>query len=420
MLRANLLELGHSTTRPLNLGGELEALLEKIGGTNFSNVITSAPDTPRGLGIFFSGKSPRSSGIDRRSRYPGPFLSDSDSLTFVTELSDEIPIRVVTKNLPAAGLALPRAIQERSTLFSDVTQIPPSPERTPDSLSEVIIILDNSYHQAVGFRFGHHSAHKQGSRAISRNLAKAIAHLKLTVGDTLFLFSDHGCKLSKDKTKEPKDFLDRDRSQIVFFHSQFLGEGIVENPGLYGMEDAHFMVREAIARLKSGGDSASKQVIPIAVPPVREMVHVEDHSGFSTSIGHPVNQWAVFGSDFDYFEPRLGEVQIFLHKGSETTPEMAAKLSQMYLKKHASNYSLFKEEFESLYSGYSRIPIEQQEQWQRDRVASAPPPSPITRGLWWALGLPTAIWRKLSAGTRTRKIRPTPESNTGTAQSVEL
>ena len=419
MLRANLLELGHSNSRPLNLGGELEALLGRIGGTNFSNVITSAPDTPRGLGIFFSGKSPRLSGIDRRSRYPGPFLSDSDSLSFIAELGDDIPIRVVTKNLPAAGLALPRAIQERSTLFSDVTQIPLSPVQTPNVLNEVVIILDNSYHQAVGFRFGHHSAHSLGSRAIARNLAKAIAHLELAVGDTLFLFSDHGCKLSRDKAKEPKDFLDRDRSQVAFFHSQFAGQGIVENPGLYAMEDTHFMVMKAIARMKGQKESESRRIVPIAVPPVRKMVHVEDHSGFSTAIGHPVTQWAVFGSDFEYFEPRLGEFQVFLREGSETSQEMAVKVSQMYLKEHASNYSLFKDELESLYSGYSRIPIGQQEYWHRNRVASAPP-APIARAVWWALSLPTATWRRLSAATRKRKIRPTSDSNTGTAQSVDL
>lgn len=375
----------------LDGAGELERLIHSLGGTFFSNVISSAPDTPRSLGIFFTGKKPCETGIDRRSRYPGPFLSSEDSSIFSSAIPEDVAIRVVTRKLKAATLMLPQPIQERADFYFDVAQIPARKDSPYSQVSELIFVIDTTYHITVGQRHSHKSAHRVGSRAVAENIERTVSALQLTLGDELFLFSDHGCKLSHDKLNSAGGDLSRDRSQIVFYNTKFQGEALTVISDLYAMEDVHTLVIESLRGFTEGIKSK------LDFPPPRAMVHVEDHDGWATGVGYPVNQWAVFNPKFEYFEEKLGFPILVMLENSDCSAEEALEMSQSFLAQVASNYEIFNREYDSLTKGFSRVSRSQEIEWKSRVNAFRKNPWMGERVFWTALSIPFLVSRKLSS-----------------------
>jgi len=413
MLRANRLFLDDEASTH----DGLEGLLESVGGTFFSNCITPGPDTPRSTGIFFTGELPKVSGVNARSKWPGPYLEPLRTTLFSWALSKEIPIKIIDKSINHSGLFFPQEVQMKAEFFPSLDSLRAAEEQGNTGKLEIIFIVNKTYHEVVDDRYAHKSSHKPGAELIAAELQEVISDLQLGPGDQLILYSDHGCKLSDDSFDE-YSLMDRDRSQFVFFHSQFTEPKVTFDNTLFSMVDLHLIISGLIQSLTFTGETGANGMLEL--PEAREMVHVEDHEAYSTKIGDVVRKWAVFSKDFEYFES-LGKNPVvrFHVPNDQETWLNAVSLSQDYLSKYASNYSDLNFQFDSLANGISVIPEESLKFWQENSPLKESLRSP-KRFLWRVATLHTSLTRKIYPRLLDFAKRPSRTvSKSGSRQSVE-
>lgn len=354
MLRANLIEFESSKN-------SISSLINSLGGTYFTNCVTSAPDTPRSMAIFFSGLSPKSSGINRRSMWPGPHLPVDTPTIFDQVIESGLPLYVVDRSIGHSGLFFPAKVQKAAHFFPDLASLYSHLDRASSRDNEVIFIVDKSYHVAVDGRFAHKSASLVGERKIAEGIKKAVAMLQLVDGDQLFVLSDHGCKLSNDDYSE-LGLMNRDRSQIFFFHSGLRRDSLDKCESLFAMEDVHKIVKASL-----GCSSRGEKHQVLEIPPARKMVHVEDHVAFSTLVGDPTRKWAVFAENFEYFESLSGNQKI-VGVGQEIDFILATEVARKYLIAEASDYQELRYQLHSLQEGFSYMPAPTLQAWESKNV----------------------------------------------------
>jgi len=377
MLRANLLFAENKASRR----DDLEKLLESIGGTFFSNCITSGPDTPRSTGILFTGKTPKESGLQTRSKWPGPYLSPDQKTLFSWALSEKIPIKVVDKSIEHSGLFFPQELQMQASFFPDLDSLAMSEESHRSKDLKIFFITSDTYHDVVSHRHAHKSSHGAGSKLIAAELKEVISCLELAPGDQLILYSDHGCKLSNDKF-DRYSLMDRDRSQVVFFHSQFKDPKLSMENSLFSMVDLHVIISGLIKNLALTGTAGKNGLLEL--PEARGMVHVEDHDTYSTKVGDLVRKWAVFSKGFEYYESLgKGPVVKFHAPTSQAGWLNAISLSQDHLSKHASNYAELKYDLDYLTVGFTKVPEEKLAFWRQ--LASSKNVGTNTKSLFWRI-----------------------------------
>ena len=233
----------------------------------------------------------------------------------------------------------------------------------------------------------------------------------------MILYSDHGCKLSDDSFDE-YSLTDRDRSQFVFFHSQFTEPKVTSDNTLFSMVDLYFIISGLIQSLTLTGEAGANGTLEL--PEAREMVHVEDHEAYSTKIGDVVRKWAVFSKDFEYFESLGKNPVVRFHVLSDQETWLnAVSLSQDYLSKYASNYSDMNFQFDSLANGISVIPEESLKFWQENSHLKESLRSP-KRFLWRLATLHTSLTRRICPRLLRFAKRPSRTvSKSGSRQSVE-
>lgn len=412
MLRANrLLVNDEALTRD-----GLEKLLESIGGTLFSNCITPGPDTPRSTGMFFTGELPKVSGVNARSKWPGPYLEPDKTTLFSWALSKGIPIKIIDESINHSGLFFPQEVQIKAKFFPSLDSLRAAEEQGDALELEIIFIVSMTYHKVVDDRSAHKSSHRLGAELIASELEEVVSDLQLGPGDQLILYSDHGCKLSDDSFDEDS-LTDRDRSQFVFFHSQFTEPKVTSDNTLFSMVDLHFIISGLIKSLVLTGGAGANGMLEL--PEAREMVHVEDHEAYSTKIGDVVRKWAVFSQDFEYFES-LGKeplVNLKVTNAGLALVDVVSR-SQEYLKMNASGYADLKYQFETLAQGFTRVPQEKIESWEK-RSTQPKVNIKFMRLFWRLVTLPTTLVRRLSPWVHgLLKQTPRVVSKSGSKQSL--
>ena len=83
MLPGNRLKINNSDI-PMT---QVDKVLSRIGGTNFSSCFTPAPDTPRSLASLFTGQLPKNNGCDTRTKWASKFV-DSQSISIFRQLQN--------------------------------------------------------------------------------------------------------------------------------------------------------------------------------------------------------------------------------------------------------------------------------------------------------------------------------------------
>jgi len=180
----------------------------------------------------------------------------------------------------------------------------------------------------------------------------------------------------------------------LFFHSQFTEPKVTSDNSLFSMVDLHVIISGLIQSLAPTGGAGANGTLEL--PEAREMVHVEDHEGYSTKIGDVVRKWAVFSPDFEYFESLGKELVIKLKVTNAQSALVNGVLqSQEYLKKYSSGYADLKYQFETLAQGFTRAPQEKIASWEKH--STQPKVNIKFKRLFWRLvTLPTALVRRLS------------------------
>lgn len=378
MLRANLLDFTENV-------GSLESSLKNYGGTWFSNCITSAPDTPRSMSIFFSGELPKITGVDRRSKWPGPHLPDE----FGNRLFEKIvpgSLSVIDKSLANSEIFFPKAVQQVAAFYPTVDEYL-SKSASGLKENEVIFIVSKTYHEVVDTRFAHSSSHTKALNLISSEIRGIIEKLELSNGDRLLLFSDHGCKLTSDHFDDLSR-LNRDRSQVAFFLSDFSKPGeISQVKNLISMGDIHKITKQFIS-------NETMRVAEIVLQVHKEkigsrLVHVEDHLAYATQIGEPVKTWAVFSKKWEYYCDLLGNERLVSKEERLLSEEEILEMARNFLERNASNYKEFKYELQSLTSkelnlSYEVPPVKM----------DAKPTRNATGWFWRLITLPNSLKRR--------------------------
>ena len=373
----------------------LEELLTTYGGTFFTNCITSGPDTPRSTGILFSSKLPKESGLSSRSQWPGPHFGREGDTLFSWALANGAVLKVVDPSLDHAGLFFPQEVQALADFFPDLESIKPTFQGGDCDTLEIIFVVSNSYHDEVDKKSGHKSAHETGSERIAQELKDVVDTFSLGSGDFLFLYSDHGCKLSND-SYDAISLLNRDRSQVVFYQTAFNSAEIEFTDSLYSVVDLATIISTKLKSLIVKRELSKVHVASLPRP--RQFVHVEDHEAYSTKIGDSVTRWAVFSSEFEYFEV-LGKDPVvnFLVQGKSMGLAEATTTAQDFLRKYATNYASFNQQLESLTKGFSALPEVQRQAWetQNSNQPNLKKYGKVTELFWRMRTAPVSLLRRL-------------------------
>jgi hypothetical protein len=302
-------------------------------------------------------------------------------------------------------------IQKTARFFSDIKTLGEQLEESSSLQEEVVFVVDKSYHQAVSERFAHASAALSGEKRIAEGIELAIEALKLTEGDQLFVLSDHGCKLSNDDYSE-LGLMNRDRSQIFFFHSRLDGGNLHNCESLLAMEDVHAIVKKALNTKTKAG-----KVPVLAIPPARKMVHVEDHVAFSTKVGDPTRKWAVFSKDFEYFETLDGPSKLkVLATGIDRCEAIA--FSREYLSTQASDYRELRWQLDTLQAGFSEIPSSSLLSWENKKGHFQSRRVTAWNPFWRIVTLPTSVSRLLQLRLTARSLRRKKKPRSGSSQGL--
>jgi hypothetical protein len=223
----------------------LEETLRGLGGAWFGNCITPAPDTPRSAAIFFSGELPAITGVNRRSKWPGPFLPNRYGESIFGQIT-EGTLTIIDESLKHSQIFFPKAVQGAADFYPTLDEFVEKADSKTNK-DEIIFIVSKTYHKVVDSRYAHRSSHSKAVSLIDSELHDAIEQLSIGPGDKMILFSDHGCKLTSDEF-DSLSRLNRDRSQVAFFATDFSAPdefSIVEN--LLSMVNLHQLTRAFIS-----------------------------------------------------------------------------------------------------------------------------------------------------------------------------
>lgn len=422
MLRANKFLIGEHRRKQ----NDLENTLREFGGIFQSNCITLAPDTPRSLGVLWTGKSPTNNGMNTRHKYPGHEIKADDDTLFNSLIEKRIPLHIVHDSILQANLIFPPSVKNYANFYPDVASLLKSRNAFPGQAdpNEVIFVVSNTYHQEVTQRFAHKSSHDAACGLLAKEIAKAVNGLELSPGDHLVVFSDHGCKLSNDKFG-PLEHLTRDRSQVFLFHSRLDGTGLKVEDELSDMIDMHHFFKNLFSfhtendtgfwSFENGSPRSDKAVV------------VEDHETYSTKPGEPITSWAVYTDSFEYFESSGSTPKINFLTEPNTSSERLSLIEEAknHLRERGSGYldlektrSLLSTELLSIpaakISAYEKLSYgyKNSRSWRKTKSRVV---------LFFVLTFPTAVLRRfiflLERAKRTRGLKKIPGSGHATVSS---
>lgn len=395
MLRANLLDFTENQ-------GSLESSLRNYGGTWFSNCITSAPDTPRSMAIFFSGELPRVTGVDRRSKWPGGHLPDE----FGNRLFGQIEsgrLSIIDKSLHHSQILFPKAVQEVAHFYPTVDEYANSSE-TDSKEDEVIFIVSKAYHEVVDSRHAHSSSHSKALSLVTSEINELVEKLKLSRGDRLVLFSDHGCKLSSDDF-DNLSRLNRDRSQVAFFLSDFSNPGeISQVEKLLSMIDIHEVTKRLISNKNMPMTELVLQILEENTS--SPLVHVEDHLAYATQIGEPVKTWAVFSQNWEYYCDLSGHERLVSNEKNLLSEGEIMEAARGFLESNASNYKELNYELSTLTSKELHLVYE-----VPPNKINPKPEKIATKWFWKFITMPNSVKRRFSLLMRRKQKKPVNRQN---------
>lgn len=237
MVRANLLHVNNTT----RVQTPLDGFLKELGGTNYTNCFSSAPDTGRALGVFLSGLSASENGCDNRVRYPRFFLKSNDNLfdafkkqgykcDFYLHQHHILPESVMQQNIVLEerleDFCKNIELQEKHLLFCDIPTYH--------------TVFDNE-----GFSL---ASEKKANKTLTQHLEIVFQHFDKDDFDDIYIFSDHGFKFSYEMllhkiTNKPYLLLNEDRTNILMFHRKKGENKLGQITTLCGLEDIHQYIK---------------------------------------------------------------------------------------------------------------------------------------------------------------------------------
>lgn len=294
MVAGHLLKMSENSSYE----SSLEHALSELGGINFTNCYSPAPDTPRTLATVFSGLPPNENGCNRRDKWPGHDLSpDIQSVFRVAGQNDFRVSALLSDKELSTNRFLPADCRDRVCLFSQIDDLLQNVQQ--DSASrELIFIQDNDCHYSVSDHFAFSAGHSLGTRRVAANLQYVVERLGKDSLDAVVIFSDHGfAPIQFFGRKSSLTFAGLHRPKVLFhFWSQELNQSQTSSR-LTSTVEIGILIRTIIQTLCV--NDAVRQLIN---SPGNAEIVVEDYSSHATSPGSTPDTWCVITSQQIYVE----------------------------------------------------------------------------------------------------------------------
>lgn len=297
MLRNDLIDRNNAISKNLSLA------IENIGGIRYSNCYTEAPDTPRSLATFWSGKSPQLNGCNTRLKYPYFFLKGESCLD--AALSKNYKLHVFANPNKLKSGIIPLNFDKIKTLSGPGKGAMNAFFETiisQDNESDFIFIDLSDLHFANDDLAHNYVSEFKGVKELYNSLLTIEEYRSHISIDKFMIFSDHGHQYDYERRRsQTVDLLDDNRTNV--FLQIWQGEkGLKVDNRLTTLSEFGNSIKEVIC-----GDK--HDISPKSVQEVR----IEDHENFSVSVGLPIMVYRHISSEYDVTIDYTGNLKT--HRG---------------------------------------------------------------------------------------------------------
>ena len=271
---------------------EIDKIINRIGGTLYTNCFSPGPDTPRGMACFYSGLYPYLNGCDTRVKYPGKFLKDDIPTIFDIFLKENYETHFFSNPNERKGGLFPSSISDLEKHNEDF-DLKKYLEKISLEQKHLVFLSIPDYHWALGDWEFTSKGEREAIKETSKSLEIVFNRFNPDDFDHIFLFSDHGFKFSSEfKYEDWYDFLNRDRTNIFLLHRKKGDSNIFFNDKLSSIQDISNTIDELFLK---------ENKLSLLSKTEREYVVIEDHLSISApKVNQDVDLWGVVTKDEMY------------------------------------------------------------------------------------------------------------------------
>jgi hypothetical protein len=326
-----------------------DRLLNKIGGTFYSNVYTPAPDSPRSTSVLYSGLDPFVSKNSDRIDWPGLKFPDTKSIFQLLKNGGYKINCLVSETEIITGRFFPK----QDLAFMDIKDISNTNLNTLfDSMNsdkEFLFIQNNDYHYEIDDRAAHKSSFKSGINRVSDHLNKILNLAGGEFFDYVFIISDHGSKLSDSISRD--HLLDDDRINIFCFLHTKGDLSVSINNKLFSIKSVYQSIKAIIEN--KFDQLEDPDCIHLQSKITEEFICIEDYASYSSSAQMNHSLWAVKTKDYFFSYSLNGNY--FIDKYNQSLTEHIIYDDAIFkLKLNSSNFQRF-HEAESMFREWDKL-----------------------------------------------------------------
>ena len=303
MMRPSFLHL-FDATQPKR---KMDQLFEKLGGTLYTNMWTSGPDTARSLSQFWSGIPSYKNGCNRRARYPKFFLKDKDFLEILHENGYSINLfsNEEHKNI---GCFPPYAIERYySNTTYDIKTFFENIDRK--ERNAFTFVIDEDFHWVLDDLGAGKRAVEVAFKQVADSIEKILEYADADNYDMIIIFSDHGCLLYGETDDLYKNLLSEKRSQVLSFVHTKESKGICYNHKFSSIGDYYAFILDFCNIVYPSNEYS----INMSSNKEHEYICAEDFFLLRSALHMHVDMWSVRTKDSYYFA-QFGKDTVFSGK----------------------------------------------------------------------------------------------------------
>lgn len=318
-----------------------DKILNRIGGTIYTNCYTPAPDTSRSNACMQTGLYPYYNGTDSRVKRPEVSIKD-DVSTFFDEAIQAGYVVNVFLDIHLQKWGLIRCKESPNTRRYHSLYELGSAEIANNTIT---FVGSQDLHFALDDYGAGRKGHRIGYQKIKELFDNYLKDDYISKYDHFFIYSDHGVKINQEfyKKSSQLDLLNNGRTKILMFHHQKNNKGITVNNRLSSITDVYSSVIDLMKINQSFRHGYSF----FQPAPESRIVLIEDHKDFSVEPNKIVCLWRAISDRFDI---RTDIRNVIVDRGDTTDIEVAMN----YLKEYSPticdymNYIEFRQHYQKL------------------------------------------------------------------------
>lgn len=300
----------------------IDEILEHIGGTLYSNCYTPAPDTSRSNACMQTGLYPFFNGVDSRVKRASDYIKDEIPTLFDKAIEHGYTIDAfMDSKLSKWGLV--KCI-EKSKIRNHTSLKELDANDISGKENNLVFVASQDLHFAIDSYGPNSRGHRIGYLKIKELFDNFLTDEYISHFDHIFIYSDHGLKLSTDnRNSNILDLLNDGRTNILMFHHVKDQKDVVIDNRLSCITDLYATIIDIM-----GEDNFRQGTSFLSPPVVNRIIHVEDHKDFNVEPNKAVCLWRVISDGFDI---RTNVENVVIDKGGEKDVDIAME----YLKKNS-------------------------------------------------------------------------------------